>query len=59
MPFLGIHLDRNPDGTFFGSMPLFIPLNAGDGLNVLCVGEPKDSQGFRVTAGGYSVSRSE
>jgi len=58
-PFLGIPVDRSPSGTFFGSMPLFIPLGAGEGLNVLCVGQPAVSQGFRVTAGGYFVPGSE
>jgi hypothetical protein len=54
--FLRIPLETSGNGSFYGSMQLFIPLNAGEGLNVLCVGEPLVSQGFRVTAGGYLVS---
>ena len=58
-PFLGVPVERAPNGTFFGSMPLFLPLSEGEGLNVLCVGQPLVSQGFRVTAGGYLVPGSE
>jgi hypothetical protein len=44
---------------FAGTFESFLPLNEGEGINVLCVSptatEMMVSQGFRATAVGYFV----
>ena len=58
IPSLYIPLEQAGSG-FFGTLETFLPLNAGEGINVLCLGSPEGpqdiAQGFRATAGGYFV----